>query len=57
MGIVDTMELYHGFGLGQTSSVHGSVKNKQAEDMENWWAKYRNIELKKIKRSQLGYLT
>ena len=23
MGIIDDMEVHHGFGLGQTSSVHG----------------------------------
>ena len=57
MGIVDSMEVYHGFGLGQTSSVHGNVKNQQATDMEAWWLKHRGIELKKIRRAAIGYIT
>jgi hypothetical protein len=55
MGIIDSMEVYHGFGLGQTSNVHGSIKTKQADDMEVWWLKHRGIELKRVKRRQIEF--
>ena len=55
MGLVYSMEVHHGFGLGQTSSVDGYVKETQANDMEAWWVKYRGIELKRVKRALLEY--
>jgi hypothetical protein len=55
MGLVYSMEVHHGFGMGQTSRIDGSVKDKQAEDMEAWWMKHRGIELKRVKRALLEY--